>query len=239
MKTVFITGGSRGIGAEIVRTFSTAGYRVAFSYLQSTEAAETLANETGAVCLPCDVADSTRVEAAYQNAFKLLGHVDALVVNAGISQQKLCTDITDADWQRMMNVNLSGAFYTARAALPSMVSRKSGSIVFVSSMWGQVGASMEVHYSAAKAGMIGLARALAKETALSGIRVNCVAPGAIQTDMLTALPAGASEALQDEIPLARIGHAHEVAESVLWLCSDASSYVTGQVLGVNGGMVIG
>ncbi|MEA5016268.1 MAG: 3-oxoacyl-ACP reductase FabG [Candidatus Limiplasma sp.] len=239
METALITGGSRGIGAAAVRAFSGAGYRVAFFYHASREAALALSRETGAAALPCDVADSAQVAAACREAERLLGHVDALVPCAGIAQQKLLPDITDQDWDRMLAVNLSGAFYAARAVLPGMIRRKAGRIVFLSSMWGQAGASMEAHYSAAKAGLIGLTKALAKEVAPSGIRVNCVAPGAIDTEMTTALGEEALALLREEIPLGRLGTAQEVAALIVWLCSQQGAYLTGQVLSPNGGMVMG
>ena len=163
MRTALITGGSRGIGAAAVRAFARAGFRAAFFYRADEAAAQTVARETGAAAIRCDVSDPDRVRKACAEAEKTLGHIDALVNNAGIAQQKLLTDITDEDWRRMLDVNLSGAFYVTRAVLPGMISLKSGSIVNVSSVWGQVGASCEVHYSAAKAGLIGLTRALAKE----------------------------------------------------------------------------
>lgn len=239
METAVITGGSRGIGAETVRAFCRAGYRVAFFYHASREAAMALAVETGAVALACDVGDSGQAARACEEARRMLGHVDVLAACAGIAQQKLLPDITDQDWERMLSVNLSGAFYVARSLLPGMISRKSGRIVFLSSMWGQVGASMEVHYSAAKAGVIGLTKALAMEVAPSGIRVNCVAPGAIATKMTTALGEDALERLRDEIPLGRLGTAGEVASLILWLCSREAAYLTGQVLSPNGGLVMG
>ena len=162
-------------------------------------------------------------------------HIDALVNNAGIAQQKLLTDITDDDWRRMLDVNLSGAFYVTRTVLPGMISRKRGSIVNVSSIWGQVGASCEAHYSAAKAGLIGLTRALAKEVGPSGVTVNCVCPGVIQTDMLGGFTPGDLKALAEETPLGRLGTPQEVAAAILWLCREEAAFVTGQVIGVGGG----
>lgn len=238
MKTALITGGSRGIGAETVRAFHVAGYRVAFFYHRHEAEALALSRETGALAFPCDVEDSRRVESACREAMRQLSRIDALVAAAGIAQQKLFTDITDEDWARMLGVNLSGAFYVARAVLPGMISRKSGQIVFVSSMWGQVGGSLETHYSAAKAGVIGMARALAKEVAPSGVRVNCVAPGVIHTDMVAELGDGALKALAEETPMGRLGTAGEVAKCILWLCGEDSSFFTGQVLSPNGGLVI-
>ena len=204
MRTVLITGGSRGIGAAAVRAFAREGWRVAFLYRSSEAAAHALAAETGACPIPCDVGDPARVKEACGQAVRQLGHIDALINNAGVAQQKLFTDITDEDWQRMLAVNLSGAFYVTRAVLPGMISRKSGRIVNVSSIWGRVGASCEVHYSAAKAGLIGLTKALAKEVGPSGVTVNCVCPGVIETDMLAGFSQADLDALSDDTPLGRL-----------------------------------
>lgn len=235
MRTALITGGSRGIGAAAVRAFARAGFRAAFFYRADEAAAQAVARETGAAAIRCDVSDPGRVREACREAEGTLGHIDALVNNAGIAQQKLLTDITDEDWRRMLDVNLSGAFYVIRAVLPGMISRKHGSIVNVSSVWGQVGASCEVHYSAAKAGLIGLTRALAKEVGPSGVTVNCVCPGVIQTDMLGGFTPGDLKALAEETPLGRLGTPQEVAAAILWLCQEDAAFVTGQVLGVGGG----
>ena len=239
MKTVLITGGSRGIGAETVRAFCEAEYRVGFLYEQNQKQAEAVSRETGALSFRCDVGDSRQVAEVFSTIERQLGQVDTLIHAAGIAQQCLLPDMTDEEWRRMFAVHVDGAFFLARAALPSMISRKAGQIVLLSSMWGQVGASMEVAYSAAKAALIGMTRSLAKEVAPCGIRVNCVAPGAVQTDMLVNLDTAALTALSEEIPLGRLGTAEEVAKTILWLCSDNASYLTGQVLGVNGGMVMG
>lgn len=235
MRTALITGGSRGIGAQTVRAFAAAGYRAAFFYRSSEDAANQLAAETGAYAICCDVADSASVQAACAHAQRLLSHIDVLVNNAGIAQQKLFTDITDEDWQRMLGVNLSGAFYVSRAVLPGMISRRYGRIINVGSIWGQVGASCEVHYSAAKAGLIGLSKALAKEVAPSGVTVNCVCPGVIETDMLSCFSEDDLSALAEETPAGRLGTPEDVAEMILWLSDEKAGFVTGQVIGVNGG----
>lgn len=235
MRTVLITGGSRGIGAAAVRAFAREGWRVAFLYRSSEAVAHALAAETGACAIPCDVGDSARVKEACGQAVRQLGHIDALINNAGVAQQKLFTDITDEDWQRMLAVNLSGAFYVTRAVLPGMISRKSGRIVNVSSIWGRVGASCEVHYSAAKAGLIGLTKALAKEVGPSGVTVNCVCPGVIETDMLAGFSQADLDALSDDTPLGRLGTPQDVAACLLWLCGEGAAFVTGQTLGVDGG----
>ncbi|MEG1677992.1 MAG: SDR family NAD(P)-dependent oxidoreductase [Clostridia bacterium] len=235
MRTALITGGSRGIGAAMVRAFTAAGYRVVFLYQKSKEAAEALAHETGAQALCCDITHAQQVSSSCAEALRCLSHIDVLVNNAGIAQQKLFCELSDEDWKKMLDTNLSGAFYGIRAVLPSMISRKQGRIVNISSVWGQVGASCEVHYSAAKAGLIGLSKALAKEVAPSGITVNCVCPGVIETDMLADFDEAALAQMREETPLGRLGTAAEVADCVLWLCSAGAGFVTGQVIGVNGG----
>ncbi|HIS42254.1 MAG TPA: 3-oxoacyl-ACP reductase FabG [Candidatus Limiplasma pullicola] len=235
MRTALITGGSRGIGAAAVCAFARASFRAAFFYRADEAAAQAVARETGAAAIRCDVSDPECVREACREAERTLGHIDALVNNAGIAQQKLLTDVTDEDWRRMLDVNLSGAFYVIRAVLPGMISRKHGSIVNVSSVWGQVGASCEAHYSAAKAGLIGLTRALAKEVGPSGVTVNCVCPGVIQTDMLGGFTPGDLKALAEETPLGRLGTPQEVAAAIVWLCQEDAAFVTGQVLGVGGG----
>lgn len=235
MRTVLITGGSRGIGAQAVKAFCAAGYRTAFFYHASPEAAQALAAETGASAICCDVGDSLSVQTACTEALRLLSHIDVLVNNAGIAQQKLFTDITDADWKRMLDVNLSGAFYVSRALLPGMISRRHGRILNVGSIWGQVGASCEVHYSAAKAGLIGLTKALAKEVAPSGVTVNCVCPGVIATDMLSSFTPEDLALLADETPVGRLGTPQDVAHALLWLADEKAGFITGQIVGVNGG----
>ena len=221
MGSVFITGGSRGIGAACVRAFAEAGRLAAFTYYARRDKAEALAAETGALAL-CAACES-------------LGAIDTVVCNAGIAQQKLFQDITDDEWLTMLNVNLMGAVRTIRAALPDMLHRQKGSIVIVSSMWGERGASCESHYAASKAALIGLSKSLALELGPSGIRVNCVAPGVIDTDMNAMHGGDVMQSLADETPLERIGRADEVADSILYLCSEKASFVTGQVLGVTGG----
>lgn len=164
--------------------------------------------------------------------------VDVLINNAGVSSQKLFTDITDDDWRKTIGVNLDGVFYCCREVLPQMISRKNGVIINISSMWGEVGASCEVHYSASKAGVIGLTKALAKEVAPSGIRVNCISPGVIMTDMMSGFDDNTIEELKSETPLQRLGTPEDIASAALFLASDEASFITGQTLGVNGGFVI-
>ena len=238
MKTVLITGGSRGIGAEMVRRFSKEGYRVAFVYRQSEEKALQLAGETGALAIRADVAVAEDARRAVREAREFLSNIDVLVNNAAVSSFSLFSDITDADWDRMMQVNLNGAFYFCREILPEMIARHAGRIINISSMWGQVGASCEVHYSTAKAALIGLTKALAKEVGPSGITVNCIAPGVIDTDMNAALDEEMRATLCEETPLCRIGTPQDVAACALFLAGEDASFITGQVIGVNGGFVI-
>ena len=235
MKTALITGGSRGIGAAIVRALTDKGWRVAFCYRSNQEAAEQLSRETGAIAIRCDVSDSRQVRAMAEEALRQLSHIELLVNNAGVAWQGLLTDMTDEDWHTVLDTSRTAAFYTCRAVLPGMVSRKSGRIVNISSIWGRVGASCEAAYSAAKAGLIGLTKALAKEVGPSGITVNCLCPGVIRTDMLACYTEDDLAALADETPLGRLGTPEDVAAAVCWLADDSASFITGQVIGVDGG----
>ena len=236
---VLISGGDRGIGAAAARAFYEAGFRVAVLYHSNAEAAAALEKQLpGITAVQCDVASRASCELAFRTAEQALGRVDVLVSNAGIAQQKLFTDIAPEEWQRMLDVNLTGAFNLCQLALPGMIRRKNGRILTVSSMWGQTGGSCEVHYSAAKAGLIGLTKALAKEEGPSGITVNCVAPGVIETDMMAAFTAEDKAALAEETPVGRLGSADEVAELLVFLAGENAGYITGQVFGVNGGLVI-
>lgn len=244
-QTVLITGGSRGIGAASVLAFAKAGYRVAFTWHSSDDAArrvvetvqQTVPGST-VLAIRADAADSAQVRDAVAQTARELGGPQVLVCNAGIAQQKLFTDLTDEDWRRMMSVDLDGVFYACRAALPGMIREKYGRILCVSSMWGQTGGSCEVHYSAAKAGVIGLCRALAKEEGPSGITVNCVAPGVIDTDMMASFTEEDRAALAEETPVGRLGTAEEIALTLVFLASPDAGYITGQVIGQNGGLVI-
>ena len=236
---VLISGGDRGIGAAAARAFYAAGAQVAVLYHTNADAAAALEQELpGCIAVQCDVASRASCEVAFHAVEQALGRVDVLVSNAGIAQQKLFTDITPDEWQHMLDVNLSGAFHLCQLALPGMIRRKAGRILTVSSMWGQTGGSCEVHYSAAKAGLIGLTKALAKEEGPSGITVNCVAPGVIDTDMMAAFTAEDKAALADETPVGRLGSADEVAKLLVFLAGEDAGYITGQVFGVNGGLVI-
>jgi len=237
MKTVLITGASRGIGAACAKAFAAAGDRVIINYKSSHDQAEALAKELGGIAICADVADKTQVKAMFQEITDRFGKVDILVNNAGFAQLAMFDALSDEDWQAMLQVTLSGAFYCIREALPAMIHQKSGSIINISSMWGICGASCEVAYSTAKAGLIGMTKALAKEVGPSGISVNCVAPGAIATDMSQALTEETIHALCQETPLGRLGTAEEIANTVLFLAK-GEHFITGQVISPNGGLVI-
>ncbi len=243
-KTAVVTGASRGIGAAAAIALAKQGYRVAVCCNTQLDKAQDVVNTICAAggtarAFAADVADARQVKQMFAEIEKELGHPDVLISNAGIAQQKLFTDITAAEWDRMFDVSVKGAFHCCQAVLPHMISKKWGRIVLVSSMWGQVGASCEVHYSAAKAALIGFAKALAKEEGPSGITVNCVAPGVIETDMLASFSQKDKQELADETPLCRLGTPQDVAAAIAFLASDAGSFFTGQVLAPNGGFVIG
>lgn len=238
MANILITGGSRGIGAEAVRQFTAAGHKVVFTYHKSETAADMLRQETGAVPVRCDVKHPDSVKIAVDKAVSVLGQIDVLICNAAIADYGLITDIDISRWEEVINTDLSGVFYCIRHVLPAMISRKSGCIITVGSMWGEVGASCEAAYSAAKAGVIGLTKALAKEAGPSGIRVNCVSPGMIDTEMNASVSEDAVGMIVDDTPLCRTGTPADVAKTMLFLASDDASFITGQVIGVNGGLII-
>lgn len=232
---ILITGGSRGIGAECVRRFAAEGNVVSFIYNNSDGQAGELSRETGALPIKADVSDLNALKLAVTVAAAKMGGVDVLVNNAGVSLIKLFTDVTDEELQRVFNVNLVGASVAAREAAKIMVKEHFGRIINIGSVWGRVGASCEAVYSASKAGLEGLTRALAKELGPSGITVNCIEPGVIDTEMNSELDEETLHALCDETPLCRIGKTSDVADAVLWLASEKAGFVTGQVIGIDGG----
>ena len=236
-KNILIIGGSRGIGAEAVRQFSKDNM-VAFTYFRSELEADKLRQETGATPIRCDVKFCNSVKVAVDKAIETLGTIDVLICNAAIADTNLITEIGEERWQEVIDTNLNGVYYAINYVLPSMISRKSGNIITISSMWGQVGASCEVAYSAAKAGVIGLTKALAKEVGPSGIRVNSIAPGMIDTEMNKNVDAATVKEIADETPLERIGTVADVVATMRFLASDEASFITGQIIPVNGGLVI-
>ncbi|MBQ8388211.1 MAG: 3-oxoacyl-ACP reductase FabG [Clostridia bacterium] len=235
MRKIIVTGGSRGIGAAVVQRFAESGDRVVFFYRANAEAAAKIAESTGAYAIKCDISSSEDAARGMDEAIRHLGGLDVLVNCAGVAQIKLFTDIEDADWRRMLDTDLSGAFYTCRAAAREMIRSKNGRIINIGSVWGRVGASCEVHYSAAKSGLRGLTLALAKELGPSGITVNCVEPGVIETEMNAILDEKTKSELADETPLCRMGEPREVAEAVFFLAGEGAAFITGQCLGVDGG----
>ena len=243
-KTVLITGASRGIGRECALEFARQGAsNIIIGYNKSEEQAlalESMLRDAGvnALALKADVRSASEVKLMFRRAQAVFGQVHILVNNAGISGFSLFTDISEEMWDEMMDTNIKGMYLTCREALPDMISEKDGAIVNISSIWGQVGASCEVHYSASKAAVIGLTKALAKELGPSNVRVNCVAPGVIQTDMLAVVDPAIQEELKEETPLMKLGNPIDIAKSVCFLCSPDAGFITGQVLGVNGGFVI-
>lgn len=238
-----ITGASRGIGAATAKAFAREGYAVTLLYrknafLADQNVAEIRAEGHEAIAFSVDMRDYQAVRSVANQAMLEFGAVDVLVSNAGISNFSLFSDITPNSFKEMLDTHVTGLYNITHAVLPGMISRKTGSIVTVSSVWGLTGASCEVAYSTAKAGIIGFTKALAKEVGPSGIRVNCVAPGLIDTDMNTALSVKEIQSIADETPLGRIGTAEEIAQAILFLASERAGFITGQVLSPNGGFVI-
>ena len=238
MKTVLITGGSRGIGREMVRLFAKMGYSVAFTYKSSDDLAQSLADETGALAICADSASEADVTRAVESTIAKFGKIDCLINNAAISSFSVFTDLTLEDWNNTLAINLTGAFLYSKKVIPDMLKRKQGRIINISSIWGITGSSCEVHYSVAKAGLIGMTKALAKELGPSGITVNAIAPGVIDTDMNKQLTDDDIKALCDDTPLMRIGTVTDVARAALFLASDSADFITGDVLNVSGGFVI-
>lgn len=238
MKNVIVTGGSRGIGKAIVKEFALRGDRVLFTYNKSENEAKELCTELGANvrAVKCDVACLKDCENTADMAIKHFGKIDVLINNAGIAQQKLFTDISEDDWDNMFNVNIKGVYRFCKIVLPFMIHEKAGSIINISSIWGMVGASCEVHYSASKAAVIGFTKALAKEVGPSGIMVNAIAPGVIDTDMISAFQKEDRQALIEETPLCTLGTPEDISKTAIYLAD--STFITGQVISPNGGFVI-
>lgn len=234
MKKALVTGGSGGIGTAICEALANDGYYVYVGYSSSAEKAERLAEKIGGESLKIDVSDNESII----SAVKIAGEICLLVNNAGVSEIDLFTSISSEKSSRIMNVNLIGAMEITRKILPAMISRKSGCIINISSMWGEAGASCEVDYSASKAGLIGFTKALAKEVAPSGIRVNCVSPGFIMTEMNSRFSEEDLQLIHDDIPLGIFGEPRHIADTVAFLASRKAEYITGQIIGVNGGMII-
>lgn len=229
---VVITGGSRGIGAEGVRQFAKRGDRVYFLYEKEHAKAQAVAEETGATPICCDVADGQAVRAA----FAQIPDVDVLICNAGISISGLLHQMSESQWDRLFDVNVKGVYHCVSAAIPYLLKKQSGCIITVSSMWGQVGASCETAYSATKGAVIAMTKALAQELGPSGIRVNCIAPGVIETDMCADVAPEIMAELKEQTPVGRNGTPADIAKAMLYLAD--ADFVTGQILPVNGGIVI-
>ena len=243
LKTVIITGASRGIGQSIAELFANKDYNVLINFNNSEKCALDLYNKLKSEGLSvkvfkADVSKRNDVESMMKFCVEAFGGIDVLINNAGISQEKLFTDISDEDFDEMINVNLKSVFYCSQVALRYMLPNKKGKIINVSSIWGMVGASCEVHYSASKAAVIGLTKALAKELGPSNIQVNCIAPGIIRTDMLSSYTEDELRVLQENTPLMRLGSPNDIAGCALFLASSYSNFITGQIISPNGGFII-
>lgn len=234
-RTALVTGGARGIGKAIVEELTREGCAVAFSYLTSKSKAQELSTKTGAFAFMADLREEDQVNKLVSSVISAFGHLDDMVINAGVSYWGLTQEMSVKDWDEVMSVNLRSAFLTARAVIPHLITRQRGSLLFVSSIWGLHGAACEAAYSSSKAGLIALTQALAAETGPSGIRVNAIAPGVIETDMLRDFTKPELDDLAGRCPLGRLGKPEEVAKAACFLLSDQASYITGQVLAVDGG----
>lgn len=242
-RVAFVTGGSRGIGRAVVRQLAEDGYAVGINYIQAEAKARELAEELTvqgcrAMAVQADVADREAITGAIRQVEAAFGPVSLLVNNAGISEQQLFQDVTPEFWQRIFAVNVTGAYNAIQAVLPHMIREQNGCIVNISSIWGRRGAACEVSYSATKAAIIGLTRSLAMEVAPSGVRVNCVAPGVIHTDMVEVLGEETKEMLVEQTPMGRLGRPGDIAQAVSFLASDRASFITGQVLTADGGFIV-
>ena len=234
MRRALVTGAARGIGGAIARALAADGWELVINYLSSAEKAESLARELGGIAVRADVSKPEDVAMMFDKA----GDISLLVNNAGISGYGLITDTTDADWDRIFAVNVAGTRNCCKAAIPQMVSKKQGAIINISSIWGVAGASCEVAYSASKAAIIGMTKALAKELAPSGIRVNCIAPGVIETGMLSSFSHEDKLDLAGQTALGRLGQPEDVAQLAAFLASGKASFITGQIIGVDGGFPV-
>ena len=238
MKNVLITGGSRGIGRACVEKFTSEGYTVSFIYNNSDSVASELSAKTGAHAIKADISNPERAKEAVSKALATMGGIDVLVNNAGVSLIKLFTDTTDEDYYNIMNTNLGGTFFVTREVARNMISNHFGRIVNIGSMWGKVGASCEVAYSASKSAIEGFTKALAKELGPSGVTVNCIEPGVINTEMNAELDEATVRELCDETPVGKIGDAKELADFIYLIATEKSGFVTGQVIGFDGGFAI-
>ncbi len=237
-KKVLISGGSRGIGESLCKKFTESGAKVVFIYKSNENAALSVSALTGALAIKADISRPSEVAAAVSAAYQYLGGFDVLVNNAGISQIKLFTDVTDEEFSNIINTNLGGAFYLSREVAKYMIREQCGRIINIGSMWGKCGASCEVPYSASKAALRGMTMALAKELGPSGITVNCIEPGLIKTEMNASLDEATIKEICESTPLMKMGEPDDVAALALFLASDSASFITGQCIGVDGGFAI-
>ncbi len=238
IKVAVVTGGSRGIGEAVSRTLADDGYTVVVNCARSIEKAEKIASEINGTAYKADVSDRKQVEEMFSAVYEKYGKIDLIVNNAGVSVCGLFTDISAEDENKIIGTNINGVLNCSREALKYMIKRKYGKIINIASMWGEVGASCEVHYSMTKSAVIGFTKALAKEVGLSGIQVNCVSPGMILTDMTAHLSNDDIQALKEETPLNTVGVPQNIADAVSFLASYKADFITGQIISVNGGLVI-